>query len=42
MLKAVTGYSATLAVGLAAIRYFEKGAPVSTGRIIAFAGSLKH
>jgi uncharacterized protein (DUF697 family) len=41
VLKAVTGYTATLAMGLGAVQYFEKGAPASTSRVVAFAGSLK-
>lgn len=40
-IKAVTGYSATMAMGLGAIRYFEKGAPASTSQVVALAGSLK-
>lgn len=39
--KGVTGYVATMALGLAAMRYFEKGAPASTSRVLALAGSLK-
>jgi uncharacterized protein (DUF697 family) len=41
VVKAVTGYSGTLAMGMGAIRYFENGAPASTGRVVALAGSLK-
>lgn len=41
IVKAVTGYSATLALGMAAIRYFEKGAPASTSKVAALAGSLR-
>lgn len=41
VLKAVTGYAATLALGMGAIRYFEKGAPAATSKVVAFAGSLK-
>jgi hypothetical protein len=37
----VTGYTATLAIGLGAVQYFEKGAPASTSRVVALAGSLK-
>jgi uncharacterized protein (DUF697 family) len=40
-IKAVTGYSATMAMGLGVIRYFEMGAPASTSRVMALAGSLK-
>ncbi len=41
VIKAVTGYSATVAVGLGAVQYFEKGAPAATSRVVALAGSLK-
>ena len=41
VLKAVTGYTATLAIGLGAVQYFEKGAPASTSRVLALASSLK-
>jgi len=41
VVKAATGYSATLAIGMGAIRYFENGAPASTSRVVALAGSLK-
>ena len=41
VLKALTGYTATVAVGLGAIRYFEKGAPASTSRVVALASTLK-
>jgi uncharacterized protein (DUF697 family) len=41
VLKAATAYSATVALGLGAIQYFEKGAPASTSRVVALAGSLK-
>ena len=41
VVKAVTGYTATLAVGLGALRYFEKGAPASTSRVVALASTLK-
>jgi uncharacterized protein (DUF697 family) len=41
-IKASTGYTGTVAMGLAAMRYFEKGAPASTSRVAAFAGSLRH
>jgi uncharacterized protein (DUF697 family) len=39
--KAVTGYAATLALGLGAMWYFEKGAPASTSRVVALASSLR-
>jgi len=42
LVKAGTGYAATMAVGLAAIEYFEEGAPASAGRVVALAGSLRH
>jgi uncharacterized protein (DUF697 family) len=41
-LKGVTGFAATMAMGMAAAWYFEKGAPASTSRVVALAGSLKH
>jgi uncharacterized protein (DUF697 family) len=41
VVRAVTGYTATMAIGLGAIQYFEKGAPASTSRVVALAGSLK-
>jgi len=41
VLKAVTGYTATMALGMATIQYFEKGAPASTSRVVALAGSFK-
>jgi uncharacterized protein (DUF697 family) len=40
-IKPATGFAATVAIGLGAIRYFEKGAPASTSRVVAFAGSLR-
>ena len=40
-IKGSTGYAATLAMGIGAIRYFEKGAPASTSKVIALAGALK-
>lgn len=39
--RGVTGYAATLAIGKGAVRYFEKGAPASTSRVVALAGSLR-
>lgn len=39
--KACTGYTGTVAVGLAAIGYFQKGAPASTTRVLALADSLR-
>jgi uncharacterized protein (DUF697 family) len=41
IMKMVTAYSATMAVGLGAIAYFEKGAPASTSKVVALAGSLR-
>jgi uncharacterized protein (DUF697 family) len=41
VVKAVTGYTATVAVGLGAVRYFEKGAPASTSRVVALSRTLK-
>ena len=41
ILKPVTGYTATLAMGRGAIRYFEEGAPASTSRVVALASALK-
>jgi uncharacterized protein (DUF697 family) len=42
LMRIVTAYAATIALGLGAIAYFEKGAPASTSKLIALAGSLKH
>ena len=41
VLKAATGYTATMAVGLGAVKYFEKGAPASTSRVVALARTIK-
>jgi uncharacterized protein (DUF697 family) len=41
IMKVLTAYTATLAVGLGAVAYFEQGAPASTSKVIALAGSLK-
>ncbi len=41
VMRMATAYSATTAVGLGAIAYFEKGAPASTSKMIALAGSLR-
>ncbi len=41
VMRVVTAYSATMAVGLGAITYFEKGAPASTSKVVALAGSLR-
>ena len=40
-MRMVTAYSATTAIGLGAIAYFEKGAPASTSKVIALAGSMR-
>lgn len=42
VMRMLTAYSATTAVGLGAIAYFEKGAPASTSKVIALAGSMRH
>jgi uncharacterized protein (DUF697 family) len=41
VMRMATAYSATIGVGLGAIAYFEKGAPASTSKVIALAGSLR-
>lgn len=41
LVKAGTAYAGTLALGRGAVRYFENGAPASTSRVVALAGSLK-
>ncbi len=41
VMRVVTAFSATMAVGLGAMAYFEKGAPASTSKVIALASSLK-
>ena len=41
VMRMVTAYGATIAVGLGAIAYFEKGAPASTSKVIALAGSMR-
>ncbi len=41
IVKAGTGYTATLALGFSAVRYFEHGAPASTSHVMALAGSLR-
>jgi uncharacterized protein (DUF697 family) len=40
LVRMLTAYSATTAVGLGAIAYFEKGAPASTDKLLAVAQSL--
>ncbi len=42
VVKASSGYTATVALGFAAVRYFENGAPAATSRIMSLAGSLRH
>lgn len=39
--KAIVGYVATIAVGKAAVRYFELGAPASTDKVVELVHSLK-
>lgn len=39
--KAVVGYLGTVAVGTAAAKYFEHGAPASTSKVVALVGKLK-
>jgi uncharacterized protein (DUF697 family) len=41
-IKASTGFTGTVAVGLAAMRYFEKGAPAATSKVMALIGPLRH
>ena len=41
IVKAGSGYAATVALGFAAVRYFESGAPASTSRVMSLAGSLR-
>jgi uncharacterized protein (DUF697 family) len=41
VMRMVTAYAATVAVGLGAIAYFEKGAPASTSKVIALAASMR-
>ncbi len=41
LVKAGTGYAATVAIGLGTVKYFEKGAPVSTSRVVALVSSLR-
>ena len=37
-IKAGTGFTGTIAVGLAAMRYFEKGAPAATSKVMTLVG----
>ena len=41
VMRLVTAYAVTIALGLCAVAYFEKGAPASTSKVIALAGSMK-
>ncbi len=41
VLKPLIGYAATMALGLGAVRYFEKGAPASTSRLVGLVRSLR-
>ena len=41
VIKAAAGYTATMAMGHAAVRYFEQGAPASTSQVVALAGALR-
>ncbi len=41
VMRMLTAYSATMAVGLGAIAYFEKGAPASTSNVVALARSIR-
>jgi uncharacterized protein (DUF697 family) len=41
-IKAGTGFTGTVAVGFAAMRYFENGAPAATSKVLALAGHLRH
>jgi uncharacterized protein (DUF697 family) len=40
-IKASTGFTGTVAVGLAAMRYFEKGAPAATSKVMTLVGHLR-
>jgi uncharacterized protein (DUF697 family) len=40
-IRGAVGYTATLVLGLAAVEYFERGAPASTSRVLAAAASLR-
>jgi uncharacterized protein (DUF697 family) len=40
-IKASTGFTGTVVMGLAAMRYFEKGAPASTSRVVALVRSQR-
>jgi uncharacterized protein (DUF697 family) len=40
-IKASTGFTGTVAVGLAAMRYFERGAPAATSKVMALVRPLR-
>jgi uncharacterized protein (DUF697 family) len=40
VMRVATAYLGTLAVGMGAVAYFEQGAPASTSKVIALAGSM--
>jgi uncharacterized protein (DUF697 family) len=40
--RGLIGYAATSALGAAAEKYFEMGAPASTGRVVALVRNLRH
>lgn len=42
VVKASTGFAGTVALGFAAMRYFEVGAPAATSKVKAIFGQLKH
>jgi uncharacterized protein (DUF697 family) len=41
VIKALSGYAVTVAMGMGAVKYFESGAPASTSKVVALAGSLR-
>lgn len=41
VVKGITGYTATVGIGLAAVEYFERGAPASTSNLLALAESVR-
>jgi uncharacterized protein (DUF697 family) len=41
VMRMVTAYTATTAIGLGVIAYYEKGAPASTSKLVALAGSFR-
>jgi uncharacterized protein (DUF697 family) len=41
VIKAATGYVATVTLGMAAVRYFEAGAPASTSRLVGLASGSR-